>query len=117
MCADSQEAVERVIAAGGLVALGTELKTEESPAVLTELCWAISNISTGPSSNIALLLSLGIILRLSEIILTLKERKVRLLCNTLISHEKKPQLHCHIPVERPLSIRSAKLQRPARSKH
>ncbi len=76
ICAESQEEVEKVIAAGGLKALATELETEDRPGIVMDLCWAMSNISCGPSCNIAKLLQLGVIHKLCDLVLTSGDHKV-----------------------------------------
>ena len=59
-----------MIKSGGVEELGKELYIKEDGCILYELCWALSNVSSGSSSQISHLLDLGIIARLAEISLS-----------------------------------------------
>lgn len=67
ICAENDSCTSRVISQGGLNALVSELQAEERSPILLELCWALSNVSSGPSLHIAQLLSAGAVEQLASI--------------------------------------------------
>eukprot|EP00826_Nyctotherus_ovalis_P054256 TRINITY_DN7095_c0_g3_i1.p1 TRINITY_DN7095_c0_g3~~TRINITY_DN7095_c0_g3_i1.p1 ORF type:complete len:258 (-),score=55.64 TRINITY_DN7095_c0_g3_i1:42-815(-) len=77
ICAENDSSTNHVISQGGLNALVSELQTEERSPILLELCWALSNISSGPSLHVAQLLNAGAVDQLVSIGLANESFKTR----------------------------------------